>query len=97
MALVIPSWLSKVEVGKTYKDLREFHEIVMMKEWVRNEPHDYIFQILEFYFDIERTKTSRGHKRAFTILGIKPFTVHLLSIQKDLIERGYTDDVRFKF
>lgn len=96
MALVIPSWLSKVQVGYTYKNLREFHEIVMEQEWVVNEPHQYIYDILEFYFEISREKTSRGHKRAFTIVGIKDFTVRLLEMQQELIEQGYVDDVRFK-
>ena len=96
MALVIPSWLSKVQVGCTYKNLREFHEIVMEQEWVVNEPHDYIFQILDFFFVLEREKTSRGHKRAFKIVGIKPFTVHLLEMQEELRQQGYTEDVRFK-
>ena len=96
MTLMIPEWLGRVEVGRTYKNLREFTEQVMLQEWVVNEPHQFIIDTLNFFFEVERTKSARGYKRAFTIVGIKPFTVHLLGIQKDLIEQGYVDDVKFK-
>lgn len=96
MALVIPEWLHRVQIGETYKNLRVFHEEVMQKQWIVNEPHDYIFQILDFFFILEREKTSRGHKRAFSIVGIKDFTVHLLEMQEELRQQGYTEDVRFK-
>lgn len=96
MALVIPSWLHKVQVGYTYKNLREFHETVMEQEWVVNEPHDYIFQILDFFFVLKREKTARGHKRSFVITGVKDFTIPLLKMQEELRQQGYTNDVRFK-
>ena len=83
--LVIPKWIGNVEC-RTYTSLRDLWEsIPELGEWQVNLPHNFLWDILDFFYVIERERTPRGFRRTFKIIEPKPFTEHLIAIREQLI------------
>lgn len=95
--LTIPSWVGNIEC-REYSNLRELWEIIYGEgSWQRNEPHTFLFEILDKFYILEREKTERGHKRSFKVVALKPLALQLIEVRENLLSLGNTySNVEFK-
>lgn len=96
--LIIPSWIGNVEL-REYSSLRDLWEsIPELGEWQVNLPHSFLWDILDYFYILERETTPRGYKRSFKIIEPKPLTEHLISVRQQLIDLGVSEfsNVEFK-
>lgn len=96
--LVLPTWVGNIEC-RTYSSLRDLWEsIPELGEWQVNLPHTFLWDILDFFYYIEREPSPRGFKRSFRVIEPKPLTKQLISIREQLIGLGASEfsNVDFK-
>lgn len=96
--LTIPSWIGNIEC-RTYSSLRDLWEsIPELGEWQTNLPHSFLWDILDYFYVIERETSPRGYKRTFKIVEPKPFTEHLIAVRKQLMALDVSEfsNVEFK-